>query len=163
MPRIPRLTADQRANLVAYLDGELDEADVRGIEVTLAGSDVARHEVEMLSRTWELLDALPRETASAEFTQRTLATVHVQTEQRQPPRWRGAVDPVLTSLGYAGVLAAAGLVGYAAGSRWIPRESDRLVRDLPLLERLNAYQDAGSVEFLRELELRGVPRPGASP
>jgi hypothetical protein len=32
----------------------------------------------------------------------------------------------------------------------------QVVEDLPILERLDAYQSAGSVDFLRELEKEGL-------
>ena len=69
-----KLTSQQRENLVAYLDGELDEVETQEIERTLAHSLEARHEVDMLTRTWELLDTLPKSKASEEFSERTTRT-----------------------------------------------------------------------------------------
>lgn len=155
MSRIPRLTAEQRADLVAYLDGELGDDEARGIEQVLASSEVARHEVEMLDRTWDLLEALPRETASAEFAAKTLKTVKVETT-RTAPQWQPHVRKGLIALGWAAMIAAAGVVGFAAGHEWVPRQDEPYVRELPLLKNLDAYRDAGSVEFLKELRDRRV-------
>ncbi|MBA3315961.1 MAG: hypothetical protein H0T47_22065 [Planctomycetaceae bacterium] len=156
MSRIPRLSAEQRADLVAYLDGELGDEEARAIEHTLSGSEVARHEVEMLGRTWDLLDTLPIASASTEFTAKTLASVKVETAPAnfdwQPYARRG-----LIGLGWVSGLAAAGLIGFAAGHRWIPQADDVYVRDLPMLERLDAYRDVGSVEVLRELDAQNLP------
>jgi anti-sigma factor RsiW len=156
MPRIPRLTAEQRAELVAYLDGELEEEDAREIEQTLSASEVARHEVEMLSRTWDLLETLPREAASAEFTAKTLQTVKVEATPASLPEWRPYARSALVALGWLTALAGAVLFGFSAGHRWLPQPNAPIVRDLPLLERLDTYKDVGSVEFLKELDERNV-------
>lgn len=47
----------------------------RQLESVLADSPVARKDVEMLVRTYELLDLLPRTEVMIQFTQRTMATV----------------------------------------------------------------------------------------
>jgi anti-sigma factor RsiW len=77
MDKITRLTPEQRSNLVAYLDGELADEEAQEIERILAGSPVARNEVEMLQRTWDLLDGLPRVHVSEEFTRKTLTSLKV--------------------------------------------------------------------------------------
>ena len=59
-PEQLRLTPDERADLVAYVDGELPETHARSIATKLTHSATARREVEMLQKTWELLDYLPR-------------------------------------------------------------------------------------------------------
>lgn len=164
MSRIPRLTSEQRAELVAYLDGELEEDKAREIEQTLAASEVARHEVEMLSRTWDLLEALPRENASAEFAAKTLQTVKVEAAPATVGDWRPQARRGLIALGWATTLAAFGLAGFAAGHRWLPRRSDPIVHDLTLLEHLETYRDVGAAEFLSELRRRDVPlRPKGAP
>ncbi|MCH8828754.1 MAG: hypothetical protein IID45_04170, partial [Planctomycetes bacterium] len=56
MNETTRLSPQQRDDLVAYLDGELDEETTQSMERTLAHSPVARHEMDMLTRTWSLLD-----------------------------------------------------------------------------------------------------------
>ena len=53
-----------KEDLVAYLDGELDEQASQDIEQTLAQSPAARREVEALARTWKLLRVLPEVKAS---------------------------------------------------------------------------------------------------
>ena len=77
MEKVLRLTSEQRADLVAYLDGELDESPTQEIDRILARSAVARHEVEALSRAWEMLDILPRPKASSTFTERTMSTLQL--------------------------------------------------------------------------------------
>ncbi len=69
-PEQQRLTPAERSNLVAYLDGELNEAESRAIATKLTKSATARREIEGLEKTWELLELLPRPKASEDFTAR---------------------------------------------------------------------------------------------
>ena len=77
MEKTLRLSAEQREDLVAYLDGELPDQKAQLIDQVLARSEVARHEVEALARTWEMLDVLPTPKAPPEFTERTMTTLKV--------------------------------------------------------------------------------------
>jgi anti-sigma factor RsiW len=72
VPDQQRLTPDDRSNLVAYLDGELNDAQARAMATKLTQSVTARREADALRKTWELLDLLPRPKASEDFTARTL-------------------------------------------------------------------------------------------
>ena len=75
MEKIPRLNSDQRSNLVAYLDGELPEPAAKEIEHVLSKSPTVQHDVEMLSRTWDLLDQLPRLAGTSDLTTRMVSVV----------------------------------------------------------------------------------------
>ena len=55
-----RLSDQERANLVAYLDGELNQAESHALNTKLVQSVTGRREVESLQKTWELLDFLPK-------------------------------------------------------------------------------------------------------
>ena len=81
MSKLSRLTPQDRYDLVAYLDNELDDVTVQRLQKTLADSPVARTDVEMLSRTYDLLDLLPKDGATPEFTQRTMTTVRLSEER----------------------------------------------------------------------------------
>jgi len=70
-----RLNPEERANLAAYIDGELTENETRAIATKLSLSSIARREVESLKKTWELLEFLPRPKASLVFSERTLTSV----------------------------------------------------------------------------------------
>src|SRR3954469_12442843 len=74
-PDQQRLTPNESADLIVYLDGELGEAEARSIATKLARSATARREVELLEKTWELLEYLPRPKAREDFTARTLTEV----------------------------------------------------------------------------------------
>ncbi|AWM37712.1 hypothetical protein GobsT_42720 [Gemmata obscuriglobus] len=60
------------AELVAYLDGELDPAAARRVEDRLAEDPAARARAAELKKSFDLLDYLPRPEPSPNFTTRTL-------------------------------------------------------------------------------------------
>src|SRR5437773_9892739 len=68
---------EREAELVAYLDGELTEADAREFEQKLHSDSAMRRDADALKRTWELLDFLPQPDPSATFTSRTLDKLSV--------------------------------------------------------------------------------------
>jgi anti-sigma factor RsiW len=154
MGRITRLTAEQRENLVAYLDGELDESQAEEVEQGLKDSVVARHDVEMLSRTWDLLNFLPGVKASEEFSRKTLSTV-----QTSPGPAVSRIGDVLSRNGrraallsaWAAVLLVCGLVAYQATHRWVPDPNAELLDDFDIVENLDDYQEVGNIEFLKAL------------
>jgi hypothetical protein len=145
MARFIRLSQEQRDNLVAYLDGELDEAATQQIEQVLAVSEVARHEVDMLSRSWDLLRELPAHRASGEFTEKTVSMMRaaeqkgpgLPTEQIYRHARRGLVLVV-----WLAILGACGYVGYNATRRWIPNDAEALLEDYEIINNLDMYRDS---------------------
>jgi anti-sigma factor RsiW len=148
-----RLTPDERVDLVAYIDGELPEAYARSIETKLTKSATARREVEMLRKTWALLDVLPRPQVTERFVEKTLSKIErLELKGRwwQPTlaAWSGLLGRVILCLLIGG--SALGM-GYAA-ARWVwPDPTARLVSDLTLAEHLDEYLEVGSFEFLSQL------------
>jgi hypothetical protein len=63
------------AELVAYLDGELEPAAARKVEARLAADDAARTKADELKKTFDLLDYLPKSEPSPNFTTRTLEKI----------------------------------------------------------------------------------------
>src|SRR5689334_13497098 len=80
----PTLSEQDRADLVAYLDGELPRPARHALEAKLSLDPRARAEADALRRTWELLDYLPRPQPSSGFTNRTLERISAQ---RPRPSW----------------------------------------------------------------------------
>src|SRR6266480_24324 len=66
------LNEDEKAELVAYLDGELDEASTQAVEAKVAADPDARAELDALKQTWGMLDYLPKANPSPNFTNRTM-------------------------------------------------------------------------------------------
>lgn len=150
------ITPSLRENLVAYLDGELDESETLEVERTLTESAEIRQEVEALSRTWDLLDQLPRVRASSEFTERTMASIQAASavESTQPLFGPEARRRIWLASLLAGLVACAAL-GFFLTNRGLPKKTEALMRDLPVIEQVDLYEEVGDVEFLRELEELG--------
>jgi anti-sigma factor RsiW len=153
------LTEEDRANLVAYLDGELDRSASSALEAKLSLSAQGRSEAEALRRTWSLLDYLPRPELSPRFTHDTLerlSAIRPSTTARRR-RWRAWV----VATGRAAALLVAGTIGFAGGRilhRQEPTASEprldvdgALVRDLGVLENKRLYDNVESIDFLRAL------------
>lgn len=154
MESFTRLTAEQRSNFVAYLDGELNEEKAQQIEKMLAQSEVARHEIEALAKTWELLDQLPKAEATEEFTQRTMATATMSNGTSVPltehPAYLKAKQGAIWTGWVAGV-AISTVVGFMLTATLIPNPMDELIEDLPVIENFDRYQEIGEIEFLERL------------
>lgn len=148
-----RLSPTERANLVAYLDGELGEKEAQLLSTKLTLSATARREAEALERTWELLDHLPRTQPSERLAERTL------TEARKIEAAGGLLETAVArqlriALRTALWLAAV-CVGFVVGyliTNWVwPNPTARLMRDASIAEHLEEYRDVGSFEFLKAL------------
>src|SRR5262245_39880749 len=66
---------DATAELVAFLDGELNAQDAEAVEARIGRDPNSRAEADALKRTWDLLDYLPRTEPSQLFTARTLERI----------------------------------------------------------------------------------------
>lgn len=154
MDKLRRVSVEDRDNFVAYLDGELTAPEVQNLEKVLADSPVARTDVEMLVRTYDLLDLLPKPQATVEFTQKTMATAKlsdIKTDVTQTSWYRRA-QLISTALVTGSLVAAVGVLGYLATTRWVVTEEDLLLRDLPVIENLDDYSHIGQIEFLEKLQ-----------
>jgi len=155
MADTPKLSDEAREELIAYLDGELDDAGVRAVEERLQRDPQARREAEELKKTWEMLDYLPRSRASGTFTTRTLTQLEFR--RRQERKTRRLLRLVGTA-GWAAGLLAAGLLSF-----WLtyrpqplpenadaPPDADRRLLEQPRYWEM--YDKVGNVKYLKELE-----------
>lgn len=166
--KLSRLTTEQRFELVAYLDGELDEGATARIEKLLAENAVARKEVELLAATYSLMENLPRPKARPEFTEKTLAMARIEEvrpDVTQSPLYQWS-QQAIPYVGWMVAMCAAGLLGFAAMRFWVPQANDPLVQDLDVISEIDRYAEIGSIDFLERLrssqelmhEIRGEPR-----
>jgi len=148
-----RLNPEDRANLAAYIDGELTENESRAIATKLSLSPVARREVESLKKTWELLEFLPRPKASLVFSERTLTSVRAL--ESRASSWNETAGDWLVQAAKLAVCLLVAVATLSLGftlTRWAwPDPAARLVRDLSIAEHLDEYKEVGSFEFLEEL------------
>ena len=173
-PKLPRdadSPVELHENLVAYLDGELPETAVRDVEQQLAQNPLLRRNVEAYQKAWELLDELPQIRATEQFTTRTVASLKIETnptagsrtgaisintgevrsQQRVSQRSTGAgtTPPLAIAAWFLG-LAVSAAAGYLITNRMVPRSTDRLLEDFPVIEKFDKFKDVGSLEFLKQ-------------
>jgi anti-sigma factor RsiW len=158
------LSEEERSELVAYLDGELDAEAARAVEARLNLDPRARTEAESLRTTWAMLDYLPRPEPSAGFTSQTLERVSalgpVPAQPPAPSRRRTLVF----RLGWAAAVLLAAMIGFAGVRSHVRREraaipvtepidiDQQLVRDLRLIENKRLYEQVDDIDFLRKLD-----------
>jgi anti-sigma factor RsiW len=143
--------------LVAYLDGELAADEQVRVERRLADDPEFRARLAQLQRAWDLLDALERTEADEDFARSTVEMVAVKAASdveahRSKSRLRQAW---LYAIGGSAMTVSL-VAGYLLVARWADRPNRELVRDLPVIERVDEYRNAESVDFLRELHKEGL-------
>jgi anti-sigma factor RsiW len=143
--------------LIAYLDGELDADSRHRIEEQLSMSSQLRQRLKELQQSWDLLDDLPRDQVDDSFAKSTVEMVAIRAESEVDEHARHAGKWKLIGWGLAFACAgAAAATGFWLTFFQLAEPNRQVVRDLPILQHLDAYQSAGSVGFLRELEKEGL-------
>tara|TARA_Y100001934_G_scaffold136766_1_gene165097 strand:- start:427 stop:927 length:501 start_codon:yes stop_codon:yes gene_type:complete len=148
---VKAIDSDEYDELVAYLDGELDEASCERLEAQLLEDEALQKKLNELSKVWDMLDSLPKVPAAEEFTKSTMEMAVVSTKRQIT----GTSGKRLLSLRIL-LLCAAVLSGFFV-SRWMQQDNDRmLVEDFEVIDNLDLYRVGGSVEFLEELDVQGL-------
>ncbi|MFO0849029.1 MAG: hypothetical protein U0871_10825 [Gemmataceae bacterium] len=139
------------ADLIAYLDGELDGDAARAVEARLARDPAARASAQAYKKTFDLLAALPPPEAKPDFTTRTLTRLEPVAESVLRPvvRPRRLSSRVLVLCGFAAVFGIA-LIGRLAFGPLKGRD-DLQFSDLRVIEHLPLYHGADDLEFARRL------------
>lgn len=150
-------------NLVAYLDGELPDDEVSAVEKSLVEDASVRRNVEQLTKTYDLLDLLPVSCAPEGFAEKTLTAIRTGEQQSDSERVedrvpsgeqmnlrRRAVEWSVRAVAFCGLMLAA-VVGFNSSFRQNSEPIDELLTELPLIQRLDEYQEIGDVQFLKTL------------
>ena len=148
-----RLSPEDRQELVAFLDGELESGVTDRLEHTIANSVAARREVETLRQTWELLDFLDLPDASPDFTRQTVEMIASDDLRKEAAAEKvsRAVRQVFVAVSVLAGLAGCFTVGWAVTRYW-PDPNRRLIEELPIVERYEEYRAVGEIEFLSQLD-----------
>jgi anti-sigma factor RsiW len=147
------LSPEERQDLVAYLDGELDAEAARAVVTKLSQSAAHREELERLRQTWDMLDYLPRPKAATTFTQQTvqkLQTIKMSTALRHG-RWRLAGAACWAAGIFAAGILSFMLMQQQPGAR-LPEPTAEDLRVLEHHDYWQVYKRIDGVEFLRELD-----------
>jgi anti-sigma factor RsiW len=150
------LNDDDKAELVAYLDGELDEAATQAVEAKIAVDPAARAELDALKQTWGMLDYLPKASPSPNFTNRTMERLTLEKVggSRTAPFPRRSAW--LGNVGWAAAVLVALGGGYLVSTRFaapepIPDADLPLVQHLRIAEKWRIYENADDLEFVKKL------------
>ncbi len=156
------LSEDEKSELVAYLDGELDDAATQAVEAKVATNPDARAELDALKQTWGMLDYLPKASPSPNFTNRTmerLSLEKVNAAKTQP--MPGAPVPWRVGAIWTAAVLVASVGGYLATTHFWPAsptsdpiapDSDLpIVQHLRLLEKWRQYENADDIKFVEKL------------
>jgi anti-sigma factor RsiW len=158
------LNEDEKAELVAYLDGELDETATQAVEAKVATDADARAELDALKRTWGMLDYLPKASPSPNFTNRTLERLTLENFGGPASKTMAAPGrrfPWLVTACWAAALVLAIGVGYFGPAQFlsvtptpepIPGADLDLVRHLRVAEKWHLYENADDLEFVQKLD-----------
>jgi anti-sigma factor RsiW len=148
------LSEEERDELVAFLDGELNEEESQTLETRLSQEPAVRAEADALKQAWDLLDYLPRPEPSPNFTNRTM-------ERLQPIKSLSAPVPAgrrwkvrLFAVGWAAALVLSflgGAFGYQFYASRLPPGDRELVRELRLIENKRLYEIGDNIDFLEKL------------
>ena len=143
-------TRNEQAEMVAYLDGELDVQQVADVEKRLSEDSEYRVRLQQLQQAWDLLDELPRSKGDEQFTRSTVEIVVVKAREEAErrtwlPRWGGLL-----------LVVGVSLAGYLLSWQLANRDNRQLIQDLPVIEKMSQYKQAESLEFLRMLVKEGV-------
>ncbi len=139
----------------------MDGESCRRIEELLAVDPEVRRKLHWLEQTWEVLDELDTAPVGEDFTRTTLEMVAMAAEEdvrksvEEGPRRRRRLWLLC-----GGGMLAAGLAGFLAfiliASNPNRELNKELVQDLPILEKLDEYQQIQDIKFLRMLEESGL-------
>jgi anti-sigma factor RsiW len=161
------------ADLVAYLDGELDPRASRAMEKRLRADSRLRARAEAIRKTWNLLDYLPQPEPSPSFTSRTLVKVAVlrpaslpmataapapdvvepSVRPRRPNPWpRRALWAAAAAAVFLVAFTASGSLGRKAVPEPVAVTDDQIAQDLRVVENLNLYQYGDDLAFLMGLD-----------
>lgn len=153
----PQENDRDRDELVAYLDGELEAPAAEAIERQLAEDANLRSQMRELERVWDSLDQLPRVPVDESFVKTTVEMVAVAAEDDVNER-KAALPKrqLLRRLGTSGTLAACVLAGFLLAFVLWKNPDNALVADLPIVENLDLYLQADSLEFIERLHERRI-------
>ena len=159
----------EKEELVAYLDGELPDEAASRVEKSLVDDAAVRSDVEQLTKTFDLLDLLPASKASDGFAEKTLTAIRTKesvpdtntaektspAEKSQSNASRRVFAWGIRAVAFFGLLFVA-TAGFNGAFKQNSEPMDELLTELPVIQRLDEYQEIGDVEFLKTLSESGL-------
>ncbi len=136
--------------LVAYLDGELDQTSVLDVEGRLAESAELRQRLEDLRSAWDLLEDLPVASPNPKFAQSTIEMVTMSAASFSGGKSTARNNwPLIASMiAIAPIMFVVGYMVYRASQKAVER---RAIEVLPILADWEALKAVGSYEWLESI------------
>ncbi len=133
--------------LVAYLDGELSDAETEKVEADLMTDPVMQRRLRELQATWDMLDELPSKEPNEAFLKSTIELAVASSNKKRIKwhRWPIRIGAMALAFG----LAAWGAQQITHSRQMAPFE--RFVADLDFLEYARMYEKIQDFEFLQLL------------
>jgi hypothetical protein len=167
IPQHQRLSDEERANLVAFLDGEVDDDLASQLEAKVAKSPSVRKEVDALEKTWSMLDWLPRPELPGDFATQTVTRIHSQQLRAEMIEGRLQKYSILTAkcVGWVASVVAATFIGFAALRVGWRDPSRELAEHLDILDNMETYRVIPDAKFLEDMVRLGyfVDPPAEAP
>lgn len=142
--------------IVAYLDGELDEDVAQQVERRLAQDPTYRRRLQQMERAWDCLDALPQAEVDESFTHSTVEMVSLAAEKELSLSATTHSRSLTTWLMGGALTLAAVAAGFIFTSLVTPDANQELLRDLPMIENIDMYLHADNLEFLQKLQAEKI-------
>lgn len=149
-------------DLVAYLDGELEEPDALAVERQLATDPAARSKADALRKTFDLLDVLPKPEPSPQFASRTLTRIDSNAAavpafapsgtSVSVPALRKSRTAAFAWLAAGVVAAAGGFAAHAVAPNAAVREPELSYADVRVVENLPLYLGVDDLAFAKRLD-----------
>jgi len=138
--------------LVAYLDGELSRDQAAKIERRMADDPKYAARLNQLQRAWDLLDTLNRTEADDDFVHSTVEMVAVHAvEEAKTQKVRIVRRRNLGWVAIAIFVLAVSGTAYGLIRHRLEKPNRELVHNLPIIERVDDYQNIDSLEFVKQL------------
>jgi len=157
LPSDDKATDLVQEELVSYLDGELDAVAVADVERRLAEDEEYRCRLQSLQQAWDMLDYLPKSEMGEAFSRTTVEMVAVtaagEVEEEQVTL---STRRIGTWLAVGGGATVTTLLGFFLVFWYVSQPNRQLVEDLPVIEYVDAYRNAESLEFLQTLDQEGI-------
>ena len=143
--------------LVAYLDGELDDETNQEIERRLSADPEYRLRLQQLQQAWDLLDELPRLSRDEGFTRSTVEFVALSARQelKETQQWSRPGKHKTLFIRVV-ITVSAGILGLFLGDWFFGREHRQLLDDLEVISEFDQYRLTEDFEFLQDLEKADV-------
>lgn len=153
----PPPTDADRETLLAYLDGELEADARRQLEDRLATDKELRNELALLQKCGDALASLGAEQADGDFLRSTLTLVAMRAvDDAQQAAVTAPLQRQRRWMAWSAAAILAGALGFGLVRYGLGDPTARLTGDLPVLERLDQWRLAGSVECLSAIHEAGL-------